>query len=168
MEAIRRWTGVQPVISAFFGSLVRHPADRDDLLQETAVAVVRSFASFDGERSFEHWVMGIAQNQLRNYFRKLSRTRLVFDSELVSNLADSLLRTAPVEQARLDRLNECFGRLGPAARELCQKRYRDELSLSAIAEQLGRSREAVTKTLQRVREQLRACIERMELGGESI
>ncbi|MFN5322098.1 MAG: sigma-70 family RNA polymerase sigma factor [Planctomycetota bacterium] len=168
MEAVRQWTRVQPIVSAFLGSLVRNQADRDDLLQETAVAVVQSYAAFDRTRSFENWVMGIAQNQLRNYFRKLARGRLVFDSELVSRLADSFVRTGPETQEKLEQLEDCFGKLPPAAQELCRKRYREELTLNAIAAHAGRSLESITKSLQRIREQLRACIERSQLGGGRI
>ncbi|MFM8584714.1 MAG: hypothetical protein ACKOFW_24920, partial [Planctomycetaceae bacterium] len=46
-QATRQWTLAQPVVSAFIGSIVRDVAARDDVLQETAVAVLESFDRYD-------------------------------------------------------------------------------------------------------------------------
>jgi RNA polymerase sigma-70 factor (ECF subfamily) len=53
----------------------------------------------------------------------------------------------------------CVARLGTRARRLCQLRYRDDLKPAAIAETLAMTANGVSKALQRVRAQLRACIE---------
>jgi len=39
-EATRQWTLAVPAVSAFIASLVRDFQDRDDILHETAVAVL--------------------------------------------------------------------------------------------------------------------------------
>jgi len=165
LQAIRQWTLVQPLVSAYLGGVVINKADRDDLLQETAVAVLKSYSSYDGTRSFEGWVLGVAQNVLRNHFRKLSRERLIFDDSLLADLAESYEIVAAEQGARLDRLDECLKRLAPAARNLCELRYRDELTIELISERVGKTASAVAKTLQRVRDQLRGCIEASGLSG---
>lgn len=166
LQAIRQWTLVQPLVSAYLGGIVASKADRDDLLQETAVAVLNSYANYDSARSFDGWVLGIAQNVLRNHFRKLSRDRLIFDDTLLVGLAESFEVVAAEQTERLDRLNECLKKLAPAARTLCELRYRDELSIELISQRLGKTTAAVAKTLQRLREQLRGCIESTGLSGE--
>jgi RNA polymerase sigma-70 factor (ECF subfamily) len=46
------------------------------------------------------------------------------------------------------------------AQRLCELRYRDDLKPAAIASAVGMSANTVAKALQRIREQLRLCIER--------
>ena len=76
-EATRLWTLAVPTVSAFIISLVRDFQDRDDVLQETAVAVMESFARYDPAQSFVGWAIGIARNQVWLYFRRKGRDRQV-------------------------------------------------------------------------------------------
>ncbi len=50
-QAMRLWTLAQPTVSAFVASVVRDFGDRDDVLQETAVAVIESLVAPRGTRS---------------------------------------------------------------------------------------------------------------------
>ncbi len=59
-QATRQWTLAQPVVSAFLTSVVRDFRDRDDVLQDVAVAVVECFDRWDRERPFVAWAMGDA------------------------------------------------------------------------------------------------------------
>jgi RNA polymerase sigma-70 factor (ECF subfamily) len=52
LEATRQWTLAVPTVSAFVTSLVRDFQARDDVLQETAVAVMESFGRYDPAQSF--------------------------------------------------------------------------------------------------------------------
>lgn len=159
-QATRLWTLAQPVVSAFVGSVVRDFAARDDVLQETAVAVIEAFDRYDPERPFVAWAMGIAQNQVRLYFRRLHRDRLVFDDELLVQLAAAFEETSRAEAQPLGHLRGCLDQLEGRSRELCDLRYGRDLKPAAIASALGMSANAVAKALQRIRDQLRACIER--------
>lgn len=154
------------MVSAYLGGIVVRKADRDDLLQETAAAALKSFGNYDSTRPFDGWVLGIAQNVVRNHFRKISRERLIFDDALLASLADSFEAVAPEQSEQLDRLGECLEKLPPAARSICDLRYRDELSIETISRRLGKTTAAVAKALQRIREQLRGCIETIGLSGE--
>lgn len=73
-EAARLWTLAVPAVSAFISSLVRDFQDRDDLLQNVAVAVLESFDRYDPSFSFTGWAIGIARNQIRLYYRKKGTT----------------------------------------------------------------------------------------------
>lgn len=80
-HATRLWTTAQPVVAAFVASAVRNRHDRDDVLQEAAIAVINAFASYDSARPFQAWAIGIARNQVGLYLRKRGRDRLVFGEE---------------------------------------------------------------------------------------
>lgn len=160
IQATRLWTLAQPVVSAFVISVVRDFSARDDVLQEVAVAVMESFDRYDPQRPFVGWAMGIAQNQVRLYLRRIQRDRLVFDDDVLFQLAVAIEETSPEQSHTLGFLRGCLDQLEGRARELCELRYGRDLKPTAIAESLGMPANTVAKALQRIRDQLRACIER--------
>lgn len=166
LEATRLWTLAVPTVSAFVTSLVRDFQDRDDVLQETAVAVMASFSRYDASQSFIGWAIGIARNQVRLYCRRKSRDRIAFDSEAVDALARAFSDQS-AHDLRLDRLSECVEALDSRSKELCRLRYEENLKPASIGERLGLASNAIAKALQRVRDRLRDCVERktMEAGA---
>ena len=167
IQATRLWTIAQPGVSAFVTSMVRDFRDRDDVLQEVAVAVFESFDSYDETRPFGAWVMGIARNQIRQYLRKRARDRVVFSEATAACLETAFADLAAKPSDRLDLLQECVGSLEGRAKRLCELRYNNDLKPAAIAGKLQMTANSVAKALQRVREQLRACVER-KLVGEGL
>lgn len=160
-QAIRYWTLAQPIVSAYVTAVVRDFRDRDDLLQAISVAVLESFASYDPSRPFLGWAMGIAKNQVGTYLRERKRNRLVFDPETVERLAVAFEQLEPDTTRKLEFLEECVAKLPGRARQLCNLRYQNDLKPAAIAPLLGMTPNSVAKSLQRIRDQLRQCVERL-------
>ncbi|MCY2935758.1 MAG: sigma-70 family RNA polymerase sigma factor [Planctomycetota bacterium] len=158
-QATRRWTLAQPVVSAFLASVVRDFRDRDDLLQETALAVIDSYDRYDSSRSFNAWALGIARNQVRLYQRRRQRDRLVFDDNVMVSLATAFAEITSEESHSFEFLQDCLDKLEGRARSLCELRYQDDLKPAIIAARLGMTANSVAKALQRIRDQLRDCIE---------
>lgn len=167
VQATRLWTLAQPVVSAYVTSVVRDFSVRDDLLQDIAVAVIESFDRYDPSRPFAAWALGIAQNHVRLFLRRLRRDRVVFSDETIAALAIAF--EAPAASPALDHLPGCLEKLDARSRRLCDLRYVHDLKPAAIGQSVGMSANAVAKALQRVREQLRACLERQAAiaGGAS-
>ncbi len=168
-QAIRYWTLAQPVVSAYVAAVVRDFRDRDDVLQSISVAVLESFASYDTTRPFVAWAMGIARNQIGTYLRERKRNRLVFDAETIDTLSIAFEQVESEQNRKLDLLQECLSKLEGRARHLCELRYQNDLKPSSIASLLGMTPNTVAKSLQRVRDQLRQCIDRRAAldGGQS-
>lgn len=164
---MRQWTLAQPVVSSFIGAMVRDFTDRDDVLQETAVAVLESADRYDQSRPFIAWALGIARNQIRMYLRRDSQQRLVFDESLISQLQDSFAAVSAHEVHRLRFLRECLQRLDPREQLLFQLRYAEDLKPAAIGEQLGVAANTVSKALQRLRDQLRTCVDRATAAAKA-
>ncbi|QDU98606.1 sigma-70 family RNA polymerase sigma factor [Lignipirellula cremea] len=167
-QATRLWTLAQPAVSAFVTSVVRDFGDRDDVLQDTAVAVIESFDSYDPQRPFVAWAIGIARNQVGLYLRRRRRDRLVFDEETVACLAIAFAEVTPQQSRQLDSLKVCLSSLEGRARSLLQLRYEEDCKPAAIAERVGMKPNAVAKALQRLRDQLRACIERRSAEAATV
>ncbi len=168
-QAIKLWTLAQPVVSAFVSSVVRDFRDRDDVLQSVAVAVFESIESYDATRPFIGWAMGVAKNQVGTYLREKYRHRMVFDQATIDALSIAFERNSTEGLRSLDFLQDCLQKLEGRARQVCQLRYENDLKPAAIAALVGMTPNNVAKSLQRVREQLRQCIERRAaLEGESL
>lgn len=159
LEATRQWTLAVPTVSAFITSLVANFQDRDDILQETAGAVLESFHRYDSSQSFVGWAIGIARNQVRLHARRNRRVKVAFDSEAVEALAWAFSETNS-RDVRLDHLGGCVQELENQAQELCRLRYELDLKPAAIGERLGMAANTVAKALQRIRDRLRECVER--------
>ena len=63
-QVTREWALAQPAVAAFLTSVVRDFRERDDLLQDVAVAVIESFESYDESRPFVPWAIGIARHRV--------------------------------------------------------------------------------------------------------
>ena len=62
-QVTRLWTLAHPRISAFVTSVVRDFRDRDDLMQDIAVAVFESFDSYDPAHPFDKWALAPPQTR---------------------------------------------------------------------------------------------------------
>ncbi|QDT05017.1 RNA polymerase sigma factor [Rubripirellula lacrimiformis] len=162
-QATRQWTLAQPAVSAFIASVVRDFRDRDDVLQNVAVAVIESFHAYDPGSPFIPWAIGIARRQVGLYLRRRGRDPLVFDDDAVACLAVAFHAEAQDRSAALDYLQDCLGSLEGRAKKLIGLRYREDLKPAAIASQTDMTANSVAKALQRVRDHLRECIDRKAL-----
>lgn len=157
---MRLWTSAQPVVANYVHALVRDHGAAQDVLQETALVLFRRFPEYDGARPFLAWALGIARFQVLGWQRDSVRSRVAFDDDLLARLTDTWAELAPAASARGAALQGCLDELARHARELVRLRYFEGQSAEAIARQLGRNAPAVRVNLQRIREQLRACVER--------
>jgi RNA polymerase sigma-70 factor (ECF subfamily) len=163
-EFTRQWTSALPKVAAFVGSMVFEASDRDDVLQDCAVAAMTSFDRYDASRPFPAWVVGVARNQVRLYLRRKSKDPHIFDDDALENLVEAFARHRPAHEQKLTRLEHCVSQLEGRAREICELRYSQNLKPAAIGEQLGMSANSAAKALQRIREQLRSCLEKTNLS----
>jgi RNA polymerase sigma-70 factor (ECF subfamily) len=154
----RLWTGTLPKAAAFIGSMVHDVSDRDDVLQDTAVAAMSASERYNPERPFAAWVIGVARNQVRLYLRRKSKDPHLFDDDALDKLVHAFSAIQPEENDRLSRLETCMEQLESRARQICEYRYSHDLKPAAISQKMGLSPNTVAKALQRLREQLRTCI----------
>ena len=148
----RQWTAALPKVAAFVGSMVYDVSDRDD-------AAMTSFERYDHARPFAGWAIGVARNQVRLYLRRKSSDPHIFDDDALDLLVEAFSRVKPDFEHQLTRLDECVSRLDDRARQICEYRYAHDMKPAAIAAELNMTPNTVAKSLQRIREQLKTCIE---------
>ena len=166
---MRLWTSAQPAVANYVHALVREHGAAKDVLQETALVLFRRFAEYDGQRPFVAWALGIARFQVMGLQRDAARSVITFDDEVLARFTETWAELAPAASDRAAALQTCIERLAAHARRLVQLRYFEELNAEVIAKRLGSNGPAVRVTLQRIREQLRACVERqLHLEGGNV
>lgn len=165
---MRLWTASQPAVSSYIQAVVRDRAIAEDLLQETSIVLFRRFAEYQEDRPFVAWALGIAKFQILGLMRDRARSRVVFDEELLSRFTESWVELSPRLSDRLLALQDCLDQLAARSMRLVQMRYFDEQSAEQIAQQIGGTGAAVRVAMQRIRQQLRECVERrLRIEGES-
>lgn len=158
-EAFALWTAAQPAVSAFVHALAGSPALRDEVLQDTVTRVLESYDRYDRSRPFLPWVLTLARRAASDARRRHRRFPAALTEAAEDSLAAAVVEVEPQERALLDRLSECIGRLDARQRQMCDLRYRGGMKPADIAGAMGLHANTVSKSLQRIRESLRECIE---------
>jgi RNA polymerase sigma-70 factor (ECF subfamily) len=163
-QAFTLWTQAQPTVSAYIHALVGDRGIRDEVLQSVALAILEHFDRYDPAQPFLPWAMTIARNKVTDLRRRERRLPAPLSEAAEAALAKAVEEVSEEERARLAHLGECMKLLEGRAREICDFRYRAGLKPGRIAEVLGLAPNTVSKALERLRGDLRDCIERREAG----
>ncbi len=145
-------------------ALVPNVSDARDVVQETALALWREIGKYDPAKPFIPWACRFALNEARVFLRKECRQRRVLQEDVAALLEEKRLAATAELDARRIYLQECLGRLPEDQRGLLRGYYFDDESVDTLALRLSRSKEAVYKSLQRIRHALQQCIERKVLA----
>jgi RNA polymerase sigma-70 factor (ECF subfamily) len=153
------WVQSQSVISAYITANVVDAHHVEDLVQEVAQICAERFASFDRQRSFVAWSLGIARHRLMKYYRTRHRDRLVLSEPALVRLEAALERVQPEAEERREALKACLGRIHGRRREVLDMRYGQNAKVGDVADKFGMSASAVSVMLHRVRAALFACVQ---------
>jgi RNA polymerase sigma-70 factor (ECF subfamily) len=144
----------------------QHPerSDVDEIVQDAWLVAWKKLNTFrySGEQAdeeFVRWLCTIARYEVLKYRRKCP-PRLVLDEQVIDKLAALQFDEADYFEARHGALSVCIENLRPRDKELIRRRYEENVSVHDLANYIGRSADAVYKSLNRIRTSLLACIER--------
>lgn len=157
-----------------FGQLVRlHQArlralvaltvtDRDDVLdivQESFVDAWRGLDRFDVSREFGPWLRTICRNRVLKHLRdrlpKRRRELALVDEALI---ASEPAEAAEAPEGRLAALRRCLESLDASHRALLERRYHEGVAVQDLASELGKSANAVSMILIRLKGVLQRCV----------
>ena len=165
-EFTRLWVKAQPLVSSFVFASIRRPHDAEDVLQETATAALDDFASYDMQRPFLPWVMGIARFRILTYYRRHANEKLQFDDATLAAFAEAHASMEAESSERRHALNMCLERVRGRQRKALQMRYEEGFSVQQIAAALSTTANAISLLLHKVRKSLATCVERqLSRGG---
>ena len=159
-EFILLFSKHQRQIHAHISMLLPHPADVDEVLQETSLILWSKFDQYRRDESFLGWGCGIAHLEVMRFYRRNRRRLLPIDDGLIEQLASE---RRSMQTSLLDRqahLADCMRELKDNDRRLIDLCYRPEGSFKEAAEELQRPANAVYKSLGRIRRRLLECMTR--------
>lgn len=137
------------LLGAYVMTMVPHPQDADDILQEAKVVMWRNFGA---------WARKVAFHQVLAYRKRKHRDRLDFSEDFLRTVADEAEQSADHLEQRERLLHDCVAKLPDDHRDALQLRYQEGLSLEDMASRLGRTVGALYRLLSRVRHVLHQCV----------
>ena len=157
-DFLRHFLAHQSDLKAYIGSVIRDRALRDDVFQETALALWESFDRYDPDRPFGAWARGVATKKILQQHRKTGRIPLATAPEVLEAI---LVAFDHIETEISDRhaaLQTCLEKLPAKSRKILSLRYDDSIPGDEIATRLSTTRDAVYQALARIRTRLESCI----------
>ena len=143
--------------------------EAEDVVQDTFLEVHKCLGSWEGRSALLTWMFGIAHHQLCRRFRKKTPIGIPMEQlEARPPVAPEAPVDRRVEAARI--LEVCADALdedvSPAQRDIFDRYYGDSRPTKEIAEELGKSNQAIKISLFRTRRAMEARLE--ELGIQQI
>jgi RNA polymerase sigma-70 factor, ECF subfamily len=151
--------------NAFLFSLVPNWADANDIAQDVRLRLWEQFDRYDPSKDFGAWARTIAYYYVLAYRKRQHGRCVQLGPESLELVAATF--NAGVEQfeARATALRKCIEKLSAMKRQLLLRCYSGRETIRQVAESLGRSFDAVRKSVFRTRNQLADCV-RQELDSE--
>jgi RNA polymerase sigma-70 factor (ECF subfamily) len=131
-----------------------------EVVQRTHVIAWRKSKDFRSETDdgFYRWVKQIAFYEARKQLASRAAGPLPLDPELADLIGTEVDEIEDDLEGRRAALAACIEKLPPREQELLRLRYWGLETIESLAEQLGRSAQALYKALQRIRQRLLDCI----------
>ena len=131
----------------------------EDLMQEILLAAWQNLPNFRGDSNLRSWILGIARHKVEDYYRKRFREPDANESDEPEDGAfDKYASVLPGPEEQFDsaaqwqKVQKTLARLPEVYGLALLWRYRDEMSLSEMAELTGKTEKAMERLLARARE----------------
>jgi RNA polymerase sigma-70 factor (ECF subfamily) len=159
-DFIRLLVKNEPVLRLYARTLLPDWKSVDDVLQEASVTLWEKFSQLRDEAGFLPWAKTVVRFKALSAIDRLRRDRHVFSDRVLELLAQEAEAFEAEERERsLRALRSCLEGFTPEHRELLLAPYFGEGRVITLAEQAGKSANALYKLLTRLREKLLTCVQ---------
>lgn len=162
-EFVRLLLVYQTRLYGYILSLIPSYADADDVMQETLVVMWHKYAEEAPIQRFLAWAMSIARYKCMNHQKK-HRGKSGFSPEALEVLGTLVQESVERQDERVAALEGCLSRLSEGDRSLLVQHYEQGQTVVLVAKRAGRSVQGMYKSMARIHEMLRVCIERALLA----
>ena len=132
--------------------LVKNPDTAEDLTQEILIKIFMKIKSFKADSQFSTWVYSITHNTCIDFIRKRKSLYLQLTSELAEAFEEEQEEHLDFTFAKFDEMLE---NMEPDTRTVLILKYKQNLSVKEIQDQLNISESAVKMRLLRARDKMR-------------
>ena len=149
----------EPALRAFARVMLPNWNLVDEVIQEASITLWEKFAQLREEEGFLPWAKVVVRFKCLSAISKMQRDRHVFSDGVLEMLADEAEAIDAVEQAAArSALRTCLERFSEPHQELLLAPYSGDGRVKSIAEESGKSANALYKLLGRLREKLSDCV----------
>lgn len=147
-------------LTGYVMSMVPSVPDAQDILQDTKLALWRSFNNYESGTNFGAWARRAALHRILDYRKRKSteNKHIWFSDRCYELLAEEFESEPDLRDQRILRLKECISKLTQRHRQLLVLRYFQESSIEDASARVGRSVDATYRALSRIRLALRNCM----------
>lgn len=157
-EFIQLLTTSQSRVYAYILSLVFDPDQADDVLQQTNAILWEKAHEFEIGTNFIAWSFRIAYYQVLAHRKNMQRDQLIFDDQLIGDLAKVSNQNDEAFERRQRLMRTCLERLNDRQRDLIRRRYSVGANVAKVAAEVGSTVNAVKQSLFRARRNLIECV----------
>jgi len=152
----------RPRLLAFVMSLLGKRQDAEDVLQRASLTMWKRFPEFDTGTDFGAWSTTVVLNEVKNFRRTSSRSKVLFDETLVDLLAETHSSNPShlCEEVVFDSLEQCIQKLDPAHQSLLRAVYSEGFSITELAVRDGKPVQTYYNRLSTIRQMLANCMAR--------
>jgi len=151
----------EPALRAFARSLLPDWHAVDEVIQEASITLWEKFGQLRDEAGFLPWAKVIVRFKCLSAISRMRRDRHVFSDGVLELLAEEAAAIEAEEhEAARWALRACLDQFSRAHQELLLAPYTGDGQVRRIAEQSGKSANALYKLLGRLREKLSDCVHR--------
>lgn len=162
---VRLYAREEGRLRRYVSALVPISADIDDILQETAISLMRKFDEYDPQQPFFNWACRFALFEVLQ-FRKRTNTRSrYFSEEVVEAIAQDYQQNEQLSEQRRFALSECLRRLSEQDRRLVELRYFSEETVDSLSRRIEEPVARLYRSLARIRYALAMCV-RKKIAAE--
>jgi RNA polymerase sigma-70 factor (ECF subfamily) len=158
--------GHQDAVRAALGGFARSGQELEDFCHLVFVETYFRLGDYrPGRGPFLPWLLAVGRNLVLEELRRRRAEDRRLHRYVERAAADGPIHE-DVDAARAA-LERCLREVDPAEAEVLRAHYREGETCDAIASRIGKTGPAVRKLLQRLRERLRACVDRKLAAGEA-
>ena len=155
--------GVQGTLYAYILTLLPSFEAAQDVLQETNLVLWSKRDEFQLGTNFFAWCCRTAEFKALSWLRGKQRDHLTFGDNLMETLATEAVEDLPELTQRLPILRRCVGKLSERDQGLLKQRYVQGASVKSLAVEVGKTVNAISRSLYRIRALLLDCMNRSSL-----
>ncbi len=157
---VRQMLVAEKRIYAFILTLVPHPSDAEDLLQETAALMWVKYNEQTNIRDFAAWGIRIAHYKILEFRKKQYRNKVSFTDETFDEILGGAISVNENLEERFEALQACLKKLDEQDRKLILLKHDTHVSTKSIAQSLNMTADSVYKAVPRIHDMLVRCVMR--------
>jgi RNA polymerase sigma-70 factor, ECF subfamily len=157
-QIVQLISGCQRRLFLYLLGLLCSRDSAEDALQETNIVLWRKRSQYEPGTNFFAWACQVAFFEAAKARRNRRHRIPVFSEVFLRGIAPELLAIADGSDALLAALQDCVKELAERDRELIDRRYDEGATTRTVAASVGRSIDAVYKSLSRIHGRLFDCV----------